>query len=148
MFLIAMLPENLLNLDGGNSFVRYIPILIAGIVIAVALVLPGISVSYMLLVLGLYEQTMNAISKLDFGFLLPLAIGVFLGIILTTKGLDYTMKHYPLATYLVILGFIIASVIDVYPGMPHGINIILSILTFGCGCCIIYRLSMIEDQEG
>ena len=43
---------------------------------AVALVLPGISVSYMLLMLGLYDMTVKAITQLDIGRLLPLALCV------------------------------------------------------------------------
>lgn len=56
---------------------------VAGIVLAIALVLPGISVSYMLLVMGLYEQTLEAISNVNIAFLAPLFGGVFLGSINT-----------------------------------------------------------------
>ena len=143
---IALLPTDLLSGANQSGILSYLPILIAGIVIAVALVLPGISVSYMLLVLGLYEETMKAISELDIGFLMPLALGLGLGIILTTKLLEQAMKKQPGPTYLIILGFILASCIDIFPGIPSGATIIFAILLFIIGAIIMYRLSEWEDS--
>ncbi len=88
---------------------------VAGVVSAAALVLPGISVSYLLLMFNLYDSTMAAISGLHIGFLLPLLIGLCIGIVLTTKLLDRLMHRHPRATYLIILGFMLASVLEVFP---------------------------------
>lgn len=144
MWLIAQLPQNLLSVEGTSSILRYIPMLLTGIVVAVALVLPGISVSYMLLVLGVYKDTVEAISNFDLLFLLPLGIGLVLGIILTTRLLEQAMNRYPGPTYLMILGFIIASCIDVFPGIPTGMSLLLAMLMFACGAYLVYRLSELE----
>ena len=56
----------------------------AGLVAAVALVLPGISVSYLLLMMDMYNTVIQSISRLYLPYLLPLGAGVLLGIILTT----------------------------------------------------------------
>lgn len=141
MALIARIPANLLTIGDRGSLLSYLPMLLAGVVVAIALVLPGISVSYMLLVLGVYEETMKAISTLDILYLMPLGIGLILGIILTTKLLEQAMTKYPRATYLVILGFILASCVEIFPGIPGGISLIFAILMFLSGAGIIYRLS-------
>ena len=60
----------------------------AGLVAAVALVLPGISVSYLLLMMDMYNTVIQSISRLYLPYLLPLGAGVLLGIILTTKLLE------------------------------------------------------------
>lgn len=140
MFAIQLLPMDLLSVGDRGSIISYLPMVVTGIVVAIALVLPGISVSYMLLVLGLYEETMEAISTMDFLFLMPLGVGLVLGILLTTKLLDQAMTRYPTATYLVILGFILASCIDVFPGIPSGLNILFAILMFCGGAFLIGRL--------
>lgn len=101
---------------GGNIVVQ----LIAGVIAAIALVLPGISVSYMLVLMGIYDSTVNAISRLDIFFLLPMGLGLFLGIVLITKLLENAMKKHPEPTYLIILGFMIGSVVQVFPGLPVG----------------------------
>ena len=142
---ITLLPQDLLSIGDRNSLLSYLPMLLAGIVVAIALVLPGISVSYMLLILGLYEETMEAISSVDLLFLMPLGIGLALGIILTTKILEQAMTKQPGPTYLIILGFIIASCIDIFPGVPTGFTLILAILMFAIGAYLVYRLSQFED---
>lgn len=138
---INLLPEGMVQLGENKGITFYLPMLVTGIIVAIALVLPGISVSYMLLVLGVYEDTMKAISEMNFSYLMPLTIGVGLGIILTTKLLEQAMTKQPGPTYMIILGFIIASCIDVFPGVPKGVAFFLATLLFFIGAYIMYRLS-------
>ena len=114
---------------------------LAGFIAAIALVLPGISVSYLLLILGLYDETMTAISQMYMPFLLPLGIGLVLGIILTTKILEKAMTDYPQPTYLMILGFVLGSLGEVFPGVPAGAEMIVCIITLAAGIGIIYFIS-------
>ena len=114
---------------------------LAGFIAAIALVLPGISVSYLLLILGLYDETMTAISQMYMPFLLPLGIGLVLGIILTTKILEKAMTDYPQPTYLMILGFVLGSLEEVFPGIPAGAEMIVCIITLAAGIGIIYFIS-------
>lgn len=116
-------------------------LMIAGIVAAGALVLPGISVSYMFLVMGIYERVLGAIKEFELSILLPLGIGGLLGIILTTKLLDIAMSRYPRASYMTILGFVLGSVAEIFPGMPEGIGWLTCPLMFLGGCFIISLMS-------
>lgn len=115
---IALLPEGLFVV--GSGWQAYAMLVLAGFVAAIALILPGISVSYLLLILGLYDKIIAAIGNLDVLFLLPLAIGLMLGIVLTTRVLESAMQKQPKATYLIILGFILASMVQAFPGLPIG----------------------------
>ncbi len=112
-------------------------LLIAGVVAAIALVLPGISVSYLLLLLGIYDRTLNAIGSFDIGYLMPLGIGLVIGVIATTKVLEYAMKKFPQPTYLMILGFVVGSLAEVYPGLPEGIEWVICAVTLLAGFGII-----------
>ena len=49
-------------------------------------------------------------------FLIPLGVGLILGIILTTKILEKAMNSYPQPTYLIILGFVLGSMGEVFSG--------------------------------
>lgn len=120
---------------------------IAGFIAAVALILPGISVSYILLIMGLYDTTIKAISEFYLPFLIPLGVGLVLGIILTTKILEYVMTKYPEATYLIILGFILGSLNEIFPGIPNGVTIIICLVTFLMGFGGIYYLSLRELKK-
>ncbi len=129
---------NSFSSSGSSSDAGAFILIFTGFLLALSLVLPGISVSYMLLIMGLYGDTMKAIGNLNFGFLLPIGIGLILGILLTTKFLDIAMKKYPMACYLIIFGFVIASVAEVFPGIPHGIEWLI------CGCTGFLGFSLIR----
>lgn len=116
-------------------------LIVVGMIAATALVLPGISISYFLLIMGLYQELMLAISVLDMSFLVPMGIGVLSGILLVTKGLEHILDKYPQAAYLTILGFVIGSVIEILPALPQGREWILCILAAMAGCFLIANLS-------
>lgn len=121
-------------------------LVLAGVLAAVALVLPGISVSYFLLLLGLYDKAMRAIAGFDLSFLFPLGVGLLLGILLCTKLLERAMERKPQITYLLILGFILGSVAEIFPGAPSGWGWLSCILAFGIGFGIILAVSSREKN--
>ena len=118
----------------------------AGIIAAVALVLPGISVSFLLLIMGLYNELMRAVSEMDFSFLFPMGLGILLGVVLITKALEKAMKNYPKITYLMILGFVGGSLLEVFPGMPWGYEWIWCLLAVVSGFYCIVSLSRAEKE--
>ena len=127
----------------GGGLGQAVMLVVAGVVAAVALILPGISVSYLLLVLGLYAPTIKAIGNLDILFLLPLGLGLVLGIVATTKLLEHLMQKYPLATYLIILGFVVASIPTIFPGVPQGVELIVCATTLLAGFAAVYKVSQL-----
>ncbi len=144
--LIGLLPEGLFG-SNHSAFVQFLILLLAGFIAAVALILPGISVSYMFLVLGMYEDMMAAIKSLDVLYLLPMALGLGLGIILTTKILENMMKKFPHATYMIILGFLLGSLAETFPGIPSGIEWVICILTVAAGFAALYSVSYFSSRK-
>ncbi len=148
MVVVAMLsvfPTSELATTVSGERTAFTFLVIAGLVAAAALILPGISVSYLLLIMGLYHELMRAISELDMAFLFPIGIGLLAGIILLTKGLKFIMTRYPQISYLTILGFVIGSLAEVFPGVPIGTEWILSVLAALVGFYFIYTLSKAES---
>ena len=138
---LAKLPT-MEQLENG-SIQQYLMLIVAGVVAAVALILPGISVSYLLLVLGLYAPTIQAIGRFDFLFLLPLGVGLILGIVATTKLLEHLMQSYPRPTYLTILGFVVASIPTIFPGLPQGFEWLVCGITLLAGFGVVYKVSQL-----
>ena len=137
---ITFLPSNN-EFNFNADFVSYLIMFVTGIIIAIALVLPGLSTSFMLLVLGIYDDFLNAINTLDFGFLIPICLFTLIGIFLVTKILDLLMKKYPRMIYLVIIGFVLGSIYTIFPGLPQGMEILYSILLFIVGFASITYLT-------
>jgi len=130
----------------GMSFSMILLQLLAGVAVAIGFILPGISTSYLLLILGVYRFIMNAIDNLDILALIPFIIGFILGVLLLTRFLDWCMRKYPTITYLIILGFLVGSVIPIYPGTPQGLDILYSIIAFAAGAVLIYFVSKKESE--
>lgn len=144
--LLDFLPEGLFG-DTHTGFMRYFMLFTAGFIAAIALILPGISVSYMFLVLGMYDNIMRAISKLDILYLLPLALGLGVGIILTTRILENMMKKFPHATYMIILGFLLGSLSETFPGIPISFEWLICIATLAAGFAVIFALSYFSEKK-
>lgn len=90
-------------------------IFICGAIAICAMILPGISGSFILLILGKYEYIMSAISDLNFAVLGVFACGAAIGIIAFSKFLHWLLSNYHKATLLVLAGFIIGSLVKVWP---------------------------------
>ena len=121
--------------------------ILTGIVVAVGFILPGISTSYLLLLLGTYDYVMLAIAELNVLALVPFALGFVLGVVLLTRILEICMQRFPQLTYMMIMGFLVGSLYTVYPGNPSGWEIPLSVLMFAIGFVIIYFVSKKEAEN-
>ncbi len=137
---VSFLPESSYAAEAGVSVKGILLLTAAGFIAAAALVLPGISVSYLLLILGIYDETVMAISQMYIPFIIPLAAGLLLGIVLTTNFLEKAMRTHPEPTYLIILGFVLGSVFELFPGIPSAAELLVSILTFAAGFTVIYKM--------
>lgn len=121
-------------------------ILLGGIGIAVALILPGVSTSFVLLTLGLYEPVLEALSTFNFKFIGLLIGGVLFGCLITAKVLMTLLKTHPVGTTILILGFVIGSLWEVVPSVPTALNVgvvLLGVLFM----VIIERLSVKLDEK-
>ena len=109
--------------------------LLGGVILAAALVLPGISGSQMLVTLGLYEQVMSRISELDLIGLLPLGIGCVAGVLLTAKLLSRLLQKTGSA-YLVILGFMLFALKDLIPQASTVSELVIGLICAAIGAAI------------
>lgn len=144
ILLFTRLPIGTFQSEADSSIMQALFLMAVGLIAAVGLVLPGISVSYLLLLMGQYDGTMEAISDFYLPILMPLAIGLLIGIVLTTKVLERAMKRYPQTTYLIIFGFVAGSIVEVFPGVPAGTTLLLCLGLLTAGFCLIRLLSRQE----
>ena len=127
-------------------------IFLVGMIAAATMVIPGISGSFVLMLLGFYKPILNTISNItnfsllthNLTILIPFGIGVLVGIILIAKLIEYLLNKYETLTYYAILGFIISSIIALFVGLGgNSVNlgqIIVGILLFIVGSIVGYKL--------
>jgi len=130
----------------------YFKLFIIGIISASTMVVPGISGSFVLMLLGYYEPIVNTIKDLtNFSLLahnllvlVPFGIGIVVGIILIAKLIEYLLNRYPVKTYYGVLGFVLASLVAIIkPIIGIHINIIeviISVILVIGGFIVAYRL--------
>ncbi len=90
-------------------------IFVCGAVAICTMILPGISGSFVLVILGKYDYVMSAISGFDWPVLAVFALGCIVGIAAFTKLLHWLLEHCERQTMLVLLGFVLGSLIKVWP---------------------------------
>ncbi len=144
VYLISLIPEGVFaaNESGIQNFLIKIA---GGVIVAIALVLPGISVSQMLLMLGLYEEVFGSIKNFDILPLIPLGIGLVAGIILSTLAIGKAIEKHPQATYIIVFGFVLGSLPELFPGMPNGSEIFVCLLTAILGFAVIMLIMKGSD---
>lgn len=98
---------------------KFLSTFIKGIVVGIGGIAPGLSGSVMLLILGLYEKAVNAISTLFKGFknfkknllfLIPLVLGFGCGVLIFSKVVDFLLENYEFHTRYLFLGLVIGTV--------------------------------------
>lgn len=90
-------------------------IAVCGAIAICTMILPGISGSFILVLLGKYEYIMKAVSDLDIPVLLVFAVGCVIGIVAFSKFLHWLIGKYEKQTLLVLIGFTIGALVKVWP---------------------------------
>ena len=83
-----------------------------------AMLLPGISGSFVLLLFGVYSTAIGALSNLNLPIIAVIGAGVIVGFIVSSKIISYLLTNFTYITFAVIIGLIIGSVFVMYPGFP------------------------------
>lgn len=144
VLMISAIPTDIMRSETITDGGRMVVLVLMGIVSAVALILPGISISHFFLIMGMYDELVMAIRELELGFIIPVGAGGLVGIVIFSKVLENMMKKYPKQTYMIILGFILGSVAEVLPGLPRRSEILFCAITGVLGYGVMNRGSKLQ----
>ena len=127
------------------SIAMALPLFLVGAIAAASMVIPGISGSMVVLILGYYELMTISISKLNMVFIIPFAIGILVGIMAILKLIKYLLDNHYIKTYSCIVGFVVGSLLMVFPGLPT--NIMGYVITIVCIVLGLFASYMIEKYS-
>lgn len=140
------------------SALQMVKLFVIGVIASATMVIPGVSGSMILLILGYYNpiletinSTIEALSPWNFDTILhniailaPFGIGVIVGIFAIAKLIEFLLSRYEKRTYCAILGLVLASPFAIYMGIGVGVittaSIIVSVITFTVGFAVAYFL--------
>lgn len=142
----------------GQIPANFLTFILAGALIALGILVPGLSPSNLLLILGLYSPMLNGFKTLDLlGTFLPIAIGGVLAMLLFSKAMDYALTHHHAKVYHFIIGIVISSTLLIL--IPNqnsaesisyaGVNLwtfVLALISFGLGIWLGLWMSQLEEK--
>lgn len=144
--------------DLSLSFFSVVKLFGVGIVASATMVIPGVSGSMMLLLMGYYHPIIETITNfitalaafdvqgilLSMGILVPFGVGVVIGIFAIAKLIEIVFEKFPLYAYWAIIGLIVASPVAILLLSTIGAVTVLSVVTgivaFGVGFVIAMKL--------
>ncbi len=107
-----------------------------------SMIVPGISGSFMLVLLGQYEVVIRAVKHLELIPLAILGIGILVGVWSFARMIEMLLKTYPRETFYFILGLVVASLYAIFPGYPAGwMDWGISLVVVALGAWMSLRLS-------
>lgn len=99
-------------------------IFLCGALAICAMILPGISGSFILLLLRKYEYVLNAIGHFEFSVIVPFALGAASGLLLFSRVLVWLLKNYYQVTLFAIVGMLVASLWLLWPFQARNYEVI------------------------
>lgn len=141
LYLIVL--EDFLNFSLNIDSNLYL--ILAGIFMSAGIIIPGISKTVILMMLGIYPMYLSAISTLDLSFLLPIGIGIIIGSVIFLCLINFLFKFAKSYTYFGIIGFIVASIFVIYPGFTFDIQGLISIVLLIM--CFIAGIRLVNIKE-
>lgn len=103
----------LLNPAVGSSSLLYV--FVCGMIAICAMILPGISGAFILILLGAYEQVLDALRSVQMDIVLVFALGCAVGLLSFAHFLGWLFYYYRQRTYAFLVGMLAASLIVLWP---------------------------------
>ena len=135
-----------LDAETTSGLGSFINLFLAGAIYSIGKVIPGISGSFLLIVIGMYEYVLSvmahpiSVGLAEINKLIPFLIGLIVGIVVLLKIIKYLLdKHYGL-TYSIIIGFVLGSIPALIPGLNAFSNI-FSLIIMRISFVLSYKLT-------
>jgi putative membrane protein len=115
LLLGAFIAYFITTLTPQNAAISYPYLFLSGALAICAMILPGISGSYILLLLGVYKPVLDAIHDKDFKVIGTLMLGAIVGLLSFSRLLKWLFDNYQNLTLAALTGFIIGSLNKIWP---------------------------------
>ena len=157
-FVLSGLLLYFLNDLVGTIPANFVGFVLAGALIALGILVPGLSPSNLLLILGLYTPMLDGFKSLDLvGTFLPIAIGGLLAMLAFSKAMDFALEHYHSRVYHFIIGIVLSSTLLILLPNPSskeaisyaGSNILtwtVALILFVLGVWLGLWMSKLEEK--
>ena len=121
------------------TFMFIAVLLIAAMLAAVAMIIPGVSGSFIMVLLGTYATVISAVKDFSFAVLIPTAVGVIIGIVLGARLIRFLLKKHRLMVFSAILGLCAGSLYAIFPsGFGFNLDTLFGVIALAAGAAVSF----------
>ncbi|MFI3114655.1 MAG: DUF368 domain-containing protein [Clostridia bacterium] len=121
----------------------FIVLFFASVISAGSMIIPGISGSFVMLLLGIYSSILSAVSTLNIPVLIPVGLGCLVGILAFIRLIDFLFKKYHNETYMAILGLMMGSIVTIIPSFIFNLEYFVGLIL----CVIFAKVSFAFSKK-
>lgn len=131
------------------TFTQCILLFLVGVIAAIAMLMPGISGSFLLLLLGYYNPVMHGIANLEIPVIACFGCGLLSGLVIGSRMLLRILKNSGQATYAGIFGLVLGSLLHIFPFAKQSpLGYLVSALCIVAGAALIVSFTKISKLDG
>ena len=138
-FLSVYLEKTLCIANNIDSNFFYL--IFCGFAMSIGIVVPGVSSTIILMLLGSYNIYLSSISNINLNVLIPMGIGILIGSLIFMKITKFLLNNFYAQTFFAIIGFTLGSILVILPNISFNIFGIISILCICLGFFISNTIS-------
>ena len=134
--LVSVVLEKYLPMSSTEN-VSFLYLILCGFLMSVGVVVPGVSSTIILMLLGIYSIYLSSISSLFLPVLVPIGIGLAIGGFIFMKLIKYFLDNHYGATFYSIIGFTLGSILVLIPTCASALEFIISLLCVVLGFFVV-----------
>ena len=115
----------------------FIYLIISGLIMSIGIVVPGVSSTVILMLLGVYNIYLASLANLFLPILIPIFIGIGIGGLIFMRVTKFLMDRFYAQTFYTILGFSLGSILILMPEVSFDISGIICILCIALGFIVV-----------
>ena len=117
LLLLTVQNDNIVTIDT-LDFGSLVLLISTGTILVGSMIIPGVSGTAIMMLIGVYDIYLNALSNLNFTLLIPIMIGMLIGAFAFVRLTSYLLKKFHDATIFAILGFVMGTIPTILRGSP------------------------------
>lgn len=143
--IISVILENRISIIRDIGDINIFYLVICGAMMSLGIIVPGVSSTIILMLLGVYPVYLQSIATINLPVLIPMGIGLLLGSIIVMKITKRLLEKYYAKTFYSIIGFTIGSIFVLFPQGMTDSEMFLSVLCILLGICVSRIPDAIKD---
>lgn len=133
--IFTVILENMMPLQNTSNY-SFLNFFLAGLFMSVGIIVPGVSSTIILMILGVYSIYLQSIATLYMPVLIPMGLGLILGCLICMRITKLLLEKYYAPMFYSIIGFTIGSVFVLFPTVSHILEILICVLCIILGIII------------